>query len=314
MESLAYSYLALNHEENDGEIPPCPFILEKAILEQISLLSLSLLLSVTMITPSLAATIQEGDRGSHVIALQTFLREQGYLPATPTGYYDSMTKTAVIRYQKAQGLVPDGVVGQATVNSFCRYSKSLQKLAVNSNPTTQKIQKELELVGYDLNYSPPLVSLPVMVTETQQKVEVTESTLSYTYAVPTLPAPVAQTPRPEILTLGSQGEKVKQLQQRLQILGYYSGEITGYYGEQTREAVIQLQRDRALPADGIVGANTFATLSRPLVQEGIRDLQQRLQVAGFYSGEVDGLWGPRTQQALEAAQRAYGIRTSDLQK
>jgi peptidoglycan hydrolase-like protein with peptidoglycan-binding domain len=43
-------------------------------------------------------------------------------------------------------------------------------------------------------------------------------------------------------------------------------------------------------------------------------LQKRLQELGFYRGEIDGIWGPQTQAAVEAAQRSYDVSTSDIEK
>jgi peptidoglycan hydrolase-like protein with peptidoglycan-binding domain len=42
-------------------------------------------------------------------------------------------------------------------------------------------------------------------------------------------------------------------------------------------------------------------------------LQRRLQAKGFYRGAIDGLWGPQTQAAVEAAQRAYSISAADIE-
>jgi len=45
----------------------------------------------------------------------------------------------------------------------------------------------------------------------------------------------------------------------------------------------------------------------------VRDAQQRLSVAGFYNGAIDGLWGPDTQVAVERFQRSRGLQvTGDL--
>jgi len=43
-------------------------------------------------------------------------------------------------------------------------------------------------------------------------------------------------------------------------------------------------------------------------------LQKRLKELGFYQGEIDGIWGPQTQAAVEAAQRSYDVSVSDIEK
>lgn len=71
--------------------------------------------------------------------------------------------------------------------------------------------------------------------------------------------PSQPTPEP-ILRAGSEGEEVKELQARLQTLGYYTGEIDGQYGPGTREAVRLFQEQNGLGADGIFGGETRAAL------------------------------------------------------
>lgn len=56
---------------------------------------------------------------------------------------------------------------------------------------------------------------------------------------------------------GSSGNNVSQVQQRLANWGYYKGPIDGIYGATTFQAVSNFQRKNGLPADGIVGAQTW---------------------------------------------------------
>lgn len=74
--------------------------------------------------------------------------------------------------------------------------------------------------------------------------------------------PHQPTPEPMLRT-GSQGEEVKELQARLQTLGYYQGKIDGQFGGGTKQAVILFQQQNDLQADGIVGAATRAILYSP---------------------------------------------------
>ncbi|MBP0017127.1 MAG: peptidoglycan-binding protein [Cyanobacteria bacterium SBLK] len=124
--------------------------------------------------------------------------------------------------------------------------------------------------------------------------------------------PPSSSPALPIFTLGSQGNAVGQIQQRLQILGYFPYPLTGVYDERTRDAVVKFQGDRDLETDGIVGAQTIVALERSLSPQQIRDLQQRLQQAGFYNGAIDGVWGRSTQEAIEAARSRYGVNAADI--
>ncbi len=60
-------------------------------------------------------TLRPGMTGSYVKELQQDLKTLGYFTySTTTGYFGSITRDAVVRYQKAKKLVVDGIVGSAT--------------------------------------------------------------------------------------------------------------------------------------------------------------------------------------------------------
>lgn len=63
-----------------------------------------------------------------------------------------------------------------------------------------------------------------------------------------------------VLEVGSSGENVRKVQQRLIQYGYLSGTADGKYGEKTRDAVILFQRRNGLTVDGRVGPATAAAL------------------------------------------------------
>ena len=58
-------------------------------------------------------TLQEGDSGETVRALQTKLKELGFFTGTPLGNYKSLTVAAVRAYQAKNGLTVDGVASPA---------------------------------------------------------------------------------------------------------------------------------------------------------------------------------------------------------
>lgn len=64
-----------------------------------------------------------------------------------------------------------------------------------------------------------------------------------------------------ILTQGSSGPDVEQLQLRLKAAGYNCGDIDGDYGTKTAAAVLAFQEDRPdLEDDGVAGPHTMAAL------------------------------------------------------
>lgn len=124
------------------------------------------------------------------------------------------------------------------------------------------------------------------------------------------------------LKVGSSGTAVKNLQTRLKALGYYSGELTGTYGELTESAVKAYQKANGLYADGIAGPSTqekiFGTSSSSSGSTGgvlklnaqgsdVLALQTSLKSLGFYSGELTGNFGTKTHAAVVAFQRKHGL-------
>lgn len=60
--------------------------------------------------------------------------------------------------------------------------------------------------------------------------------------------------------MGSTGGEVSEIQSILKQQGYYTGNVDGIYGTQTRNAVISFQKANGLTADGIAGEKTLAAL------------------------------------------------------
>jgi peptidoglycan hydrolase-like protein with peptidoglycan-binding domain len=124
------------------------------------------------------------------------------------------------------------------------------------------------------------------------------------------------------LRSGDSGEAVTQLQERLAVLGYYQGPVTGFFGEQTEAAVIAFQTSVGLAADGVVGPGTQSALAQasttpaPSAPGPIRAgatgdqviaLQERLRDLGYYEGAIDGDFGDATTAAVIAFQGQNGL-------
>jgi hypothetical protein len=62
------------------------------------------------------------------------------------------------------------------------------------------------------------------------------------------------------LKLNSRGTEVKELQTKLNALGYNCGTADGIFGNKTLNAVKEFQKDNGLAVDGIVGKNTWKKL------------------------------------------------------
>ena len=71
---------------------------------------------------------------------------------------------------------------------------------------------------------------------------------------------------PALSKMGSRGEQVRQIQQKLKNWGYYAGDVDGIFGTQTKNAVLHFQRKNGLTADGIAGPATLRAMG--IFEEG----------------------------------------------
>lgn len=119
----------------------------------------------------------------------------------------------------------------------------------------------------------------------------------------------ARNRQPQFQTFGegSQGDRVGQLQLRLQLLGYLTNAPTRNFDRATKAALTQFQRDRGINADGVVGQQTWTAVHSAISTTQVRNMQERLRVAGFYRGSINGQLNAATQQAIESARRIYGV-------
>lgn len=84
---------------------------------------------------------------------------------------------------------------------------------------------------------------------------------------PTLAPPTLYArPTEALLRSGSTGLEVRQMQERLQKLGYYSGDLDGKYGGGTKAAVERFQAQHGLQPDGMAGPATLAKLESDQAQ------------------------------------------------
>ena len=127
-----------------------------------------------------------------------------------------------------------------------------------------------------------------------------------------------------MLYRGCTGDAVKTLQDKLNTLGYNSGNVDGIFGAKTYAAVTAFQKANSLGVDGIVGKLTWAKLydatpvnmtpvtTQPMLRTGsrgdaVRKLQELLNALGYDCGSVDGIFGSKTKAAVLAFQKANGL-------
>lgn len=131
-------------------------------------------------------------------------------------------------------------------------------------------------------------------------------------------------------------QEVQMVQQQLRQFGVYSGAIDGQWGPDSVIALQRFQQQHGIQPSGQLNEGTVASLGlnpglllggppesatamapppapayayQPAVSpRGVAAVQDRLRQLGYYHGNVDGVWGAETQQALQAFQQGHGLQ------
>lgn len=284
MENLAYLHLVLANEteaetEYTASITIGRLIVSfKSTHATVQFLGLTMALLLFGMANQAMALVQQGDRSSEVTFIQQRLQQLGYFQANITGYFGSMTKEAVMRFQEAQGLTPDGVVGK------------------NTQLTLEKPQAEKQAVVKPVQPQPNQVSLKENADPQPSLLQVGDRGIQVIALQESLAAAGFSSGRDGIFDAATY-EAVKLFQQAKGL------NVDGIVGAQTKAA---------LPAIG--GENPTPTAINLPKPTEVKAMQKRLQARGFYGGSIDGLWGPQTQAAVESAQKAYSVSIEDIPK
>lgn len=331
---------------------------------------------VTTANPDQTRTLSVGMTGNDVYALQERLIELNYLSGVADGVFGTETQNALIAFQNRNGLTADGTAGASTLKKLSGSCKAATATAApSSNGTLHEgdsgedvynLQARLFELGYyngriDGRYSSETTAA-VKAFQKANGLSVDGVAGSGTLSILYGDAPVsynayfglsgngasggtttvAPTPVPDMTTViqwESEGDNVRQYQQRLVELGYLdSKSVTGKFNQKTVEATKAFQTMNDLKVDGAAGpqslkliysgdaldangvrvgdklgsASDTVTVSDVLTAgmsgEQVRQVQSRLAALGYLSASfISGTYDDATAQAVRQFQQANGL-------
>lgn len=203
-------------------------------------------------------TVFLGAEGTDVEHIQDRLYELGYLPNV-TSYFGTDTEKAVKEFQKRNGLYDDGNVGAQTREIlFSSEAVPLSFYLGDENDEIMKYQQKLYDLGYlttkpDGKYGNDTVAAVKNLQESN-------GLIPDGYIGPeTKELLLSGNVNENALKIGDSGDDVSNIQKYLKKLGYLKS-VTGYFGSDTNNAVINFQKRNGLTSDGKVGAQTISKL------------------------------------------------------
>lgn len=234
--------------------------------------------------------LQLGSSGSEVRRLQEALVSLGYLSGTPNGKFDVGTEAAVYAFQRRHTSYADGIAGQLTLEKL--YSSSARKTSTvagiiggdslekgsKNTEAVRRVQRRLRELGY---YAGSADGDFGASTEAAVKAFQRNHGLSTDGKVGTLTYDTL---------FGSNARRAGQTNTPRPGQTPTPTRIP-YYVEVTPNP----------------NPNIYVTLREGDSGRLVRQLQQALKNQGYYKGEVDGLFGFGTTEAVLAFQKAKGL-------
>lgn len=239
--------------------------------------------------------------GPDVYAVQQRLINLGLLTTRADGIYGPVTEAAVRAFQSQNSLKADGVVGPLTWSALGL--QNVQWGNTGYRISVDVVQNTLDLfdqTGRRLSHYPCATGKPDTPTPLGNWVIVDK-----------------------ILNPGGPfGTRWMRISVPFGGYGIHGTDNPSSIGQNASHGCIRLQTADVealydtVPLGTpvwIVGGNvTSRVLRRGMQGADVTDLQQKLQVLGFYRGDIDGVYGPQTEDAVRAFQGRYGLSADGI--
>ena len=275
---------------------------------------------------SAALPLSKGDRGTEVTRLQQQLHAAGYYDGPVTGFYGELTQAAVSRFQQEKALVADGVVGSKTLARLQEAANQPDKTTAqqqNTNETSpdpatdrpenqsaemplslaatganvKQLQRSLRLAGYDPGKIDGIYGskTKAAVAKFQQDRELTVDGIADAKILAALRSESKQSESKQSESQPSESQPSESQQSA------------------KKESSKRGNSARDPDAEPKATASTTATVLS-LGDKGavVAELQKELQAAGYYTADIDGVYGSATEDAVKGIQVAANLKVDGV--
>ena len=241
------------------------------------------------VTPISATTVT---KSAEIANLQELLSKRGFYNGAIDGIMGPQSRLAIVAAQKNYGLVTDGIAGSQTMAALESGSRKVsiadknRELASNTTTATteskisDKSDKDVlalqQLLANRGFYNGAIDGIKGNQTKTAivaaqtaygltpdgvAGVQTMTALQRGTKPVPSANQPANQGVKVAVSTAKSAvNDDVANLQNLLADRGFYKGQITGFLGPITKEAIVAAQKAYGLTPDGVAGSRTIAAL------------------------------------------------------
>ncbi|HHV16881.1 MAG TPA: L,D-transpeptidase family protein [Gelria sp.] len=238
-------------------------------------------------------------QGPDVLLLQEQLVKKGYRIST-SGIYDESTEKAVLNFQQISGLRADGIVGPKTWN--------LLNLG-NNNPITS---------------ADTLAVRPsILINLNRRRLTFTVDGSSTTYPVavgkPSTPSPIGNwvIVQKSVDPGGPFGARWMRLSVPWGSYGIHGTNNPASIGRAVSHGCIRMYNQDVIKIYDLTPLGTPVNIignhyTGRILKEGdsgddVKQLQRDLKTLGYYNSSIDGIFGPKTRQAVIAFQTHEGL-------
>lgn len=245
------------------------------MIRKITVLIAVLVCAFSLASCLAASLVTYGKQNDDIYEIQLRLKELGYFPSEPDGYFGDETQTAIGNFQIANGIAHTGLADPETMERLKSDSVITKKEYIDAVRLIEKMDyifqtgdqgkqvKRLQtflsekgyLTGDVTDEYTEEVATAVCLFQLINDLPVTG--IADSDVVSLLCSPLCinlnECEMKIVLAYGDSGAAVKQLQLQLAGLGYFEGDCSAKFGKNTQDAVYEYQKWNGLEENGECG-------------------------------------------------------------